>query len=396
MHQEEFAHGMGAQTSSVIREPPQRRSAVVLELRLRRVYLQLGGLWAGTTKLDQPYTLVRDGELFRDRIQWGDTFGAKAKLTVELGRVRWYVQAQYRGLVADGGPDSVITLTDWSMKQSSRGNQIGGESGLTIDAGPFQIGPKILYQRPLVGPNPKIDDMYDPATGIYTPGVRPRNVLMDPFAVRDNREILGGELMLEYDPTPATWFFNWDRAEREDARFAFAIDAVYRHQPTSLDSGIAILADGTLVPFGAAPPAHDTWDVNFHFVANPAHRLRLVGRLYAGQVQSTGMDPRLVTRGGGEIKLIWRTWLLSTILRFHDWGPYDYQRDFNLTFPVQYYGDLSYALSSVMPRWLGTRIGIRAQVRTLDGYSEGYLYNPSNPGADGLEYEVGTYVNLSL
>ena len=271
MHQEDLAHGAGTQTSAVIREPPTRRTTLALELRLPRVLLQVGGIWAGSTKVDQPFLWTRPTggrgyldsgyDVLQDRVQWIDTLGAKAKLTLELPRIRWFAQAQLRGLVADGGPDPTITLTDWSMKESGRGNHFGGETGVTCDFGPFQVAPKVLYQRPLIGPNPVINDYFSTSTGTYYPAVRPRNVLTDPFAVRDNRETVGFEMLLVYDPTPATWFHAWDRELREDARFAASLDAVYRVQPTSLDSGIAILADGTLAPFNAAPPAHDSWDV---------------------------------------------------------------------------------------------------------------------------------------
>jgi hypothetical protein len=406
VHEEDLAHGNGTQTSAVIREPPTRRTTLALELRLPRVLLQVGGILAGETKVGDPFLWTRKTggrgyldsgyDVFRDKIQWLDALGAKAKLTLDLGRLRWFAQAQFRGLVADGGPDPTITLTDWGMKESGRGNQLGGETGLTCSFGPFQLAPKLLYQRPLVGPNPVINDYYSTQTGLYYPAVRPRNVLDDPFAVRDNRETIGVEMLLVFDPTPATWFFSWDRELREDAPFAASLDGSYRVQPTSLDSGIAILADGTLAPFGGAPPAHNVWDVTFRFVANPAYRLRLAGMLNGGQVQSTGIDARLVNRIGGEAKLWWRTWLLWTQLKFNDWGPYDYQRDFNLTFPVQWYGDLSYGVSSLLPSWLGTRIGVRAQARTLDRYSENYVPDPNHPNKKGLEYEIGAYVRLSL
>ena len=406
VHEEDLAHGTGTQTSAVIREPPTRRTTLALELRLPRVLVQVGGILAGETKVGDPFLWTRKAagrgyldtgyDVLQDKIQWLDALGAKAKLTVDFDRVRWFAQAQFRGLVADGGPDPTITLTDWTMKQSGRGNQLGGETGLTCAFGPFQLAPKLLYQRPLIGPNPVINDYYSPTSGLYYPAVRPRNVLSDPFAVRDNRETIGVEMLLVFDPTPATWFFSWDRELREDAPFAASLDGVYRVQPTSLDSGIAILADGTLAPFGGAPPAHNVWDVTFRFVANPAYRLRLAGTIYGGQAQSTGMDARLVNRVGGELKLWWRTWLLWNQLKFNDWGPYDYQRDFNLTFPVQWYGDLSYGVSSLLPSWLGTRVGVRAQARTLDRYSENYVPDPNQPNKKGLEYEIGAYVRLSL
>ena len=406
MHQEDLAHGSGTQTSAVIREPPTRKTTLQFDLHLGRVLLQAGAIFAGSTKVDMPFLSVRNAsgrgyldssyEVLQDRVQWGDTFGGKIKLSVDLGRVRWFVQAQLRGLVADGGPDPLTTLTEWSQKESGRGNHVGGEAGMVIDVGALQLGPKIIYQHPLIGPNPLLNDYFSSTTGKYYSAVRPRNVLSDPFAVRDNREMLAAELLLVYDPTPATWYWAWDRDVREDAKFAASLDAVYRVQPTSMDSGIAILADGTLAPFGGAPPTHDTWDVTFRFISNMGYRLKLIGSLFAGQIQSTGISDRLITRAGGEVKLYYRGWLLANSLRFNDWGPYDYQRDFNLTFPVQWYGDLGYTVTSFLPRWLGTRVGVRAQVRTLDASSENYVPDPTHPNAIGLEYEIGAYVHLSL
>ncbi len=405
MHEEDIAHGSGTQTSAVIREPPTRRTTAGIEVHLPRVLLQLGGILAGETKVGTPFVWVKhdngrgyqdSGEdVMRDKIQWLDALGAKAKLTVDFDRVRWFLQAQYRGLVADGGPDPTITLTDWQMKESGRGNHFGGETGLTAGFGPFQVAPKVLYQKPLIGPNPSIPDYFSQSSGLYYPGVAPRNVLSDPFAVRDNRETVGAELLLVYDPTPATWFWNWDRELREDAHFACSLDGIYRHQPTSQDSGIGILANGSLVPFGGAPKAHDVWDVTFRFVANPRYRVRIAGMLFGGQQQSSGISDRLVNRVGGEVKIWVNSWLWWNQLRFNDWGPYDYQRDFNLTFPVQWYTDLSYGVTSLIPGWLGTRIGLRAQVRTLDQFSENYI-TPMVAGPAGLEYEIGAYVRLSL
>jgi hypothetical protein len=390
----------------VIREPPTRKTTIGLELHMHRALLQLGGIFAGSTKVNMPFLWTKRSsgrgyldsgyDVVQDSIQWADTFGAKAKLTLELGRFRWFAQAQFRGLVSDGGPDWSITLTDWTVKMGGRGNQLAAETGATVDIGSVQIAPKILYQHPLIGPNPKIDDYYSPQTGLYYPAVRPRNVLTDPFAVRENRETVAAELLLVYDPTPITWYWSWDREMREDAPFAASLDAVYRVQPTSQDSGIFILANGTLVAAGAAPPAHDVWDVTARFIANPARRLRIGGMLYAAQKQTTGSDARLVTAAGGEIKLWWRTWLWRNLLRFYDWGPYDYQRDFNLTFPVQFYTDLSYGVSSLLPSWLGSRVGVRAQVRTLDKNSENYVPDIAHSNATGLEWEIGAYVHLSL
>ncbi|HWE30291.1 MAG TPA: glycoside hydrolase family 2 TIM barrel-domain containing protein, partial [Polyangia bacterium] len=111
MHQEDLAHGAGTQTSAVIREPPTRRTTLALEVRLPRVLLQVGGIWAGSTKVDQPFLWARPTggrgyldsgyDVLQDRVQWIDTLGAKAKLTLDLARIHWFVQGQLRGLVAD-------------------------------------------------------------------------------------------------------------------------------------------------------------------------------------------------------------------------------------------------------------------------------------------------------
>ena len=85
-----------------------------------------------------------------------------------------------------------------------------------------------------------------PAATCPSPG-RPRNVLDDPFAVRGNRETIGGELLIAYDPTPATWMWAWDNDVREDARLAASL--------------------GLVVP----PPAHDAWTPSIGILADGDH-----------------------------------------------------------------------------------------------------------------------------
>jgi hypothetical protein len=232
--------------------------------------------------------------------------------------------------------------------------------------------------------------------GTYYPGVSPRNALNDPFAVGDNRETIGGELLLVYDPTPATWYWSWDRDRREDAPFAASLDTVYRHQPTSRDASLIILADGALVPSPAAPPAHDVWVSTLAWSAAMSQHLRLTGTLYAGQDQARAGDPRLVTRFGGSLGLIRGGLSLTSLVRVKDWGPYDYHQDFNLTYPLQWYGDLSYGLLRGSMGVADARLGLRWQLRLLDGFSEGYVTNPASPRRLGTEGEISTYFEVRL
>ena len=77
----------------------------------------------------------------------------------------------------------------------------------------------------------------------------------DPFAVRGNRETRAAEILVTYDPTPATWMYNWDSDVREDASFAASLGFVYFNFPTTQDAAIGIFADGrTTFPFPGAPP----------------------------------------------------------------------------------------------------------------------------------------------
>jgi hypothetical protein len=94
--------------------------------------------------------------------------------------------------------------------------------------------------------------------------------------------------------------------------------------------------------------------------------------------------------------------LLQAIAKKDDYGPYDYHRDFNQTYPLQLIGDLSYVLDGA--RWLPgktqqTRIGLRGTLRYLDRFSPQYSAvladDPGTP-AWGNEYELRTYLNVTL
>ncbi len=407
MYQEDLSRNSTVTTSRAVPEPVSRKATLHLGMGAGPFQLGVGAIMSSPQQVGREFTWTRPTqpgggylgsgyEVLNDTIKWTDMFGSKAKIVYEGGVFRAHAEAQIRGLVANAGPDSTITLTRWALKESGRGNQASAIGGFTVQAGSLQIGPNVLYQKPLIGPMPAINDSFDPATKTYSAGFRARNVVSDPFAVLDNRETLAGELLLVYDPTPATWYGSWDHETSEDARFAGSLDFVYRHQPTARDANIGFLASGTQFAFAAAPPAQDTWDLQGTWVSNPAPGWKLSGLLFFGQGQARGDSARLITRSGGSLRLAWEKVLFTTSLLFDDWGPYDYHRDFNLTYPFQWYGDLSLGLGVPALKLVGTRFGFRWQVRTLDDRSEGYVRDPSRPGAAGSEYELGTYVNVSM
>lgn len=408
VHQEDLAQGASSNTASVVRERIARRTALNFQYASGKMVLDVGGLLSAPQRIGETFTYTRQAaadapsylnsgyDVLQDKVQFLDTLGAKARLTYDMGMVRWLVQSSIRGLVADSGPDQGNIITGWSLRESGRGNHYAGQLGAALQFGVLQISPNLLYQKPLVGPNPTISDAFDPDTGRYYAGVRPRNVLVDAFTVLDNRETLGGELLITFDPTPGTWFWAWDRDLREDAPFAAGLDIVYRHQPTSRDAGIAILADGSTVAFGSAPVARDEWETSLRLVGNPMQRLRLFGTAFVGSNQSSGEDNRQIHRFGLDGSVLLDTLLLAAQLRFNDWGPYDYHRVFNLTYPVQVGGDLSYGLKKPVLGAVSTRFGLRGLARMLNEYSEGLNDRGITEGLKGREYEVGAYAILSL
>ena len=161
--------------------------------------------------------------------------------------------------------------------------------------------------------------------------------------------------------------------------------------------------------FDGSTPPRDLWELNARTVSRLSADVRIVTHAYYGTGEpSTSNDPRLVTRWGGDVKVVSASNQLTAFAKFNDWGTYDYHREFNLTYPVQLMGDLSHSLGS--PQWFvtnpQTRIGVRAVWRSLDEnsdrYTERYRLTPSSPwtripGApNGSEWEVRTYLRFAM
>jgi hypothetical protein len=394
MYLDEFAEQSQVTSSVAVPVPPTRKATLQLEASRGPVAVEVGGIWSGSTKVGDPFQVAEpDGDTYRilrDYVRDGDAFGGKVKVTVQSGRWNWYAQGARQGLVADGGPTPTVTYTGWILKDSGSGNQTNAITGLAVNLGKFQVGPNFLWQKPIVGPVPG---------DVPAPG-RPRNILDDPFAVRSNRETVAGELLVCYDPTPATWMWAWDNDVREDADLAASLGLVARHLPTTQDAAIGILANGNTFAFPAATPARDLWELHGRLASRLGADMRVVAHAYIGTGEPNGDDQRLIHRSGVDGRLAWGTMAFATFAKFNDWGPYDYHRDFNLTFPVQLMGDVSHSLGG--PRWFDypqTRLGVRATWRSLDQYSP--RYDPGTDaltigGPEGSEWEIRTYLSVSM
>jgi hypothetical protein len=138
--------------------------------------------------------------------------------------------------------------------------------------------------------------------------------------------------------------------------------------------------------------------------------LGIIGNFYYGNGQANGDSERTIYRFGGDIRAIYKKMKLETHLKINDWGPFDYHRDFNLTFPVQFMMDISTSFGK--PDWFilpNTTIGLRGTWRSLDEFSNRYAptFVPADTFAtdpvltpvgfpDGSEWEIRTYIHINI
>lgn len=395
-----------AVSSFAVPIPPTRRAALHLKRKVGRFGVELGGIWSNSNRVGEVFQVTRETapgrtEVFQDATTMEDTWGGKLKITYASGPFQWYAQGAAHGLLAMGGADYTKTFTGWRLKDSGSGNQYNFLSGFTLGFGNLQIAPNFLWQHPIEAPMP---------ANAAAPG-RPRNILDDPFAVRANRETVAGEILFTYDPTPGTWMYEWDNDMAEDAKFAISSGFIYRHLPTSQDAAIGILGDGrTIFAFPGAAPAQDLWEAYARIVSKINPNFGLISNLFAGTAQANGSDARLIKRFGGDVRVIYKQAKLSATAKVNDWGPYDYHRDFNLTFPLQLMADISTTLAK--PSWFelpNSRLGLRYTWRSLNRYSPRYspattfdargqlVPDPNAIGfGNGQEWEIQTYLQINI
>ena len=392
-------------TSIAVPLPKTRRATLHIEREMGPVEIEVGGIWGGSPLNGRSFQMVEESPegnytVYEDEIKSSDNWGGKAKIKFSKGAFNWYAQGSVRGLVANGGADATQTFTGWRLKDSGSGNVNNFLTGFTFLMGDFQIAPNFLWQKPLVDPIPN---------DVQGPG-RLRNIQSDPFVVRNgNRETVAGELLITYDPTPGTWMYQWDNDRAEDAKFAMSAGFVYRHLPTTMDAAIGFLGNRTSFAFPQSAPAEDLWEANIRMVSKINTDFGVIGNFLLGTAQANGSDDRKIERYSADIRAIYKKLKLTSHFKINDWGPFDYHRDFNLTFPVQLMLDLSTTLSK--PDWFvlpSTQMGVRWTWRSLDQYSPRYLPNQtasefatepeiSPVGFDnGSEWELRTYIHINI
>ncbi|NGP54434.1 hypothetical protein [Thioalkalivibrio sp. XN8] len=382
IHSEDVARLDDSATATQATERQSRQTTIYAATDVADgVKLELGGIISATEKVDDQFDRIEGGNVILDEVELRDTLGFKGRLSFDVDTALFggmaYVATNIGGLVADGGD----TLREFGTRlpYSAFGNKEEYEAGLMMTFGDYTLFPRFLYRTNLVDANPSIPAEIGPG-GVLFPGLTPRNRDDDPFAVLDNREARAAEIILTYDPTGATPFYAWDNDMREDAGFAYNIGANYTRYPTFTDTYQFFFDEGgTNAPFGAGLPAEDVWMLSSRMVFNPNVNARYIVNAMAGFDQSTG-DPTGGTRRFYELdgKMVFnQRHVLEAYFKKDAWGPYDFHRQFNITYPEQLMIDYSILLDHQRDQLRSTQIGLRGLYRSLDENS------PDNEFLDG-------------
>ena len=406
IHHEDLAEASAAQTSFAVPEQLNRRTTLYLAREARPLTLEVGGIFSGSTKVGDDFTWARETsgrgyldsgwEVIDDEVKWGDTVGGRVRLTWE-GALRWYGQGTLQGIVADGGYQGATLLTGW-VAEGERAAATTGPSPRARRTG------WACWRSPR---RCSTNSRSCPPTRASTTTTAPAPASTTRRSARGTCSTTPSSCSTTERPWPANCCWSTIRRRGPGSTPGTATSA--RTPPSSppwtcgtggtRNAGTPTPSPWPTAPScpsGRAPPAADEWEAKLHTVHNPGRDLRLVTTLLAGEGEPRGDDPRRIRRYGGDLRVLWRTFDARTRLRLDDWGPYDFHRDFNLTYPLQWYGDLSYGLEPAGLEGTSTRFGVRAQARTLDENSPEYVTDPADAEATGVELEVGLYVHIGL
>jgi beta-galactosidase len=378
IHSEDFARlGQGANATQATQRQTRATTLYGAIDLPAGVKFEAGGIISAPERIDEQFDFVDpEGNIRSDTIRFKDTLGGKGKLSFPLLGTETYVSAHYAGLVSEGGnPVPTFGVMDPTrLPYNGLGNKREFELGSIIRFGQLMLYPRFMYRDNLIDANPFIPPSVNP-DGTLSPGLSPRNRDDDPFAVLGNRAARSGEVVFTWDPTGATPFYDWDNEWREDARFAFNLGFNYTEFPTATDANLFFFEPGgSNASFGQGLPAEDVWTISSRMVFNPGRNSRYWFWFVRGFDQPTG-DP---TGGSRDYyRISWkaevsRRHLVRGYFAKNDWGPEDFFRQFNFTYPEQVELDYSYVLGgtgllgNLIDEIRATRVGVRTIFRTVD------------------------------
>ncbi|MEM7563021.1 MAG: hypothetical protein AAF353_08230, partial [Pseudomonadota bacterium] len=390
---EDIAQREDSSSNTEATERQTRQMTIFGEHDLRSgMKLEWGGIIASTEKIDDEYDYVDGNDIIVDEIEFEDTLGAKAKLTFPVAGNQAYVAMNYAGLVADAGDP--LREFDTELPYSALGNKREIEGGIRFYANPYMIYPRVLYRENIIDANPNIASSTVGTT--LNPGIDVRNRDDDPFAVLDNREATSAEIYFTYDPTPATWFYDWDIDMKEDAPFAFNIGLTATDYGTATDSHLFFFEDlGQNAAFGEGIDEDDVWLIKSKMIFNQRPGLKTVLNWYVGTKQSTGApgEDKLEFFSVDGKLILDKKHIFSGYVKVDDFGPYDFYEQFNLVYPLQVKLGYARLLDSLGDELRSSQMGVKLFYRELDELSPEFQ---ESGGADDYMMEIQTFFELKF
>ena len=393
VYSEDIARRDDSSSATEATEQQSRQATLYAKKNLFGATLELGGIIASTEKIDDEYDRVEGDDIVVDEIEVEDTLGMKLKLSGNLGdSTLAYLGYNYAGLVADGGDPLREFGTE--LPYSSLGNKQEVEVGIQITSGNYMFFPRLLYRENLVDANPLIEPETNGTT--LDPGITPRNRDDDPFAVLDNREAASAEMMMTYDPTPATDFYHWNADIMEDAAFAYNIGLTYTEYGTDTDAEQFFFQDtGSNASFGEGLEAEEVWLLRSKMIFNPRKGLKTVFSAYTGKKQSSGQPGEdAIEFFGADGKIIVdKTHIYSAYVKVDDFGPYDFQEQFNIVYPLQLKLEYARLLDQLRDEKRSSKVGVKLLYRELGELSPAAEYED---GDNEYMFEIQTYFNIAF
>lgn len=360
------------------------------------VNIKLAGLFAGNEKLGANYESANGST---KTIGYQDTLGAFAQVgTHAVPYTFIYANAYYRGLAAETNAETLYGAK--YIGDSGSSNRIEFKAGAEGGFGPFGINAAFRYRTPIEKATETGRDL----------------IAGSPFAVGlGNREIVDAEAILSYDPEGATWFYDWDSEERENAKVAFSLGGhvVFSAGETDLliykdnenvaattDNGVTKVAQVWRAwPGSQLGKQSGMWEANGRIITNPIPNLKIIGTLGARRTNAltglTSAELEYLTWYNAGVSVRYKKLIAKTNFIINGPGPESWWQNFNMSFPLQYEIDVAYGLGKAAPSFLDgkNRIGVKVIGRTFgENSSDAYHALPKSVIDDNT---VGGVTDLS-
>ncbi len=388
IHSEDIAQQEDSSSATEATNKQSRQTTLYAKKAIAEgAVLELGGLYSSSEKIGETYDRVEGNDIVVDEIEGKDTLGIRARVTFDVLSSKAYMALNYAGLVADSG--DLVTENGTELPYSGLGNKKEIEGGILIPVGNFTIYPRFLVRKNIVDANPQIDAVTTGTT--LNPGIAPRNFDDDPFAVLGNREAKSAEIILTYDPTPASYFYDWNVDVIEDAPFAFNLGLTYSEFESVTDSDRFFYEEAnTNAAFGSGLSAEDVYLIKSKMIFNTGYSVKYILDLQRGRQQTTGKPgEESVEFTSLEAKaVIDSRHILSGHIKKDAFGPYDFYRQFNLIYPEQYKLEYTRLLDMNKNEKNSSSLGIKVFYRTLDEFSPATEYED---GKNDHMFEIQTY-----